>query len=127
MKLVIFGSRDAYPSPEQISAALRLFDAPDGSTMKEHKVTEVVCGEARGADACGKEWAYIHDIPVKKFAAKWERSSGSYNPRAGHERNRVMAEYADIGLGFWKAESGGTANMTTQLVVLNKPVRVIRV
>lgn len=127
MKLVIFGSRDAYPSPEYIDAELhRLFIEIRGELWRglgPRDITEVVCGTARGADRCGEEWALHNTIPIKFFPANWERDG----KRAGHDRNRVMAEYADIGLGFWKKESGGTANMTTQLVVLGKPVRVVRV
>jgi hypothetical protein len=120
VKLVIFGSRNAYPSIAEVERAVASVcdllnqDLPDDAV--------VVCGMARGADECGKQWAEHNGVTVKEFPADWEQ----HGKRAGFIRNKAMAEYADAGIGFWKDESGGTANMTTQLVVLGKPVHVVR-
>lgn len=111
-RLVIFGSRDAFPSEDQIEAALPAIDLDD---------TEVVCGLARGADSCGAVWAKRMQIPVTEFRPDWDR----YGKRAGFVRNKQMAEYATCGIGFWKGESNGTANMTSWLVALGKPVRLV--
>lgn len=116
MKLIIFGSRNAFPSIAEIDYALEISGLGG-------PVTEVVCGLAPGGDECGRVWAKHHKIPVAEFPAAW----GLHGKRAGHIRNLAMAKYGDAGLGFWKNESGGTANMTAHLVSLKKPVVLIRV
>jgi hypothetical protein len=70
-------------------------------------ITEVVCGEARGADTLGKQWALDNDIPLKLFPAKWE----SFGKSAGYRRNLIMAENADALVAFWDGESQGTKHM----------------
>lgn len=124
MKLVIFGSRNAYPTPDRITEELRRMDNPwSGCRLDPYEdITELVSGKARGGDEAGEAWAKVFGIPIKPFPADWN----GLGKVAGHIRNEEMAEYAEIGLGFWKGRSGGTANMATNLVVLNKPVRVVR-
>lgn len=53
-------------------------------------IEEVVCGEARGADTCGKNWALSRGIPVASFPADWDK----HGRAAGPIRNQEMAEYA---------------------------------
>ncbi len=62
---------------------------PDPNTRPQ--ITEVVCGEARGVDTLGKQWAQKHNIPVKSFPANWDK----YGKAAGYIRNEDMADYAD--------------------------------
>ena len=71
------------------------------------KITEVVHGDATGADKCGKEWAESHEIPTRPFPADWNdltkpdavirtrRDGTKYDANAGPRRNRQMAKYAD--------------------------------
>lgn len=113
MKLVIFGSRNCYPTIAEIDYAVEIF----GFTS----VVMVVCGMADGADRSGKLWAEHHGLGVIPFPAEWDK----YGKRAGFIRNKEMAKCADAGLGFWKGESGGTANMTAQLVLLRKRVVLV--
>ena len=113
--VVIFGSRDAFPSAADIERGLDLLE------VNVCEIGEVVCGMARGADLCAQEWARGTGIHVVEMPADWNR----YGQRAGFIRNREMAEYAHCGLGFWRGESRGTANMIAHLVTLRKPVEVI--
>ena len=53
-------------------------------------ITTVVSGAARGVDRLGEQWAYEHDIPIKRYHAAWQ-----LGPKAGYERNVRMAENAD--------------------------------
>ncbi len=71
------------------------------------KITEVVCGGARGADFLGLNHATHLGIPIKKFPAKWKEHGRS----AGYLRNTEMAHYADALLALWDGESKGTAHM----------------
>jgi hypothetical protein len=68
-------------------------------------ITEVVCGEATGADAGGKKWALARGIPVKCFPADWPQ----FGKRAGPIRNEQMAEYAEGLIAFPGGQ--GTADM----------------
>lgn len=70
-------------------------------------ITEVVCGDCRGVDQIGAEWAEAQGIPVKKFPADWNKDGNA----AGPIRNRRMAEYANQLIAVWDGESKGTHNM----------------
>lgn len=72
---------------------------------EKHRFTLVISGGARGADMYGEIWARLNNIPVRVFAAEWDR----YGKAAGPMRNQVMAERADALIAF---EGGrGTADM----------------
>lgn len=98
MKLIIAGSRDYHPTLEEINTAI----AEMAITP-----TEVVCGEARGADTAGRYWAESYGLPVASFPAKWDQ----YGKAAGMHRNAEMAKYADALLVFIKNNSRGSLNM----------------
>lgn len=116
IRLCIFGSRDAFPRFPDIR------DGLDSLDLRIDQVDEIVCGYAPGADEMGRRYAEFREIAVRGFEADWKR----HGKAAGPIRNRAMAEYATHGLGFWRGESRGTANMATQLLVLRKPVHVVR-
>jgi hypothetical protein len=81
MRTIIAGSRDLNDRKALMLAISRC----------GWKITEVVCGGAKGMDALGKEWAESQDIPVVVFAADWDK----HGKRAGPLRNCKMAGYAD--------------------------------
>lgn len=70
-------------------------------------ISEVVSGDAIGADSLGAEWASVNSIPVKHFPAEWDK----YGKSAGFIRNAEMGEYADIAICFWDGKSKGTKHM----------------
>ncbi len=70
-------------------------------------ITQVVCGQARGPDTWGGEWAYANDIPIKYFPANWDM----LGKRAGYVRNQQMADNADMLIAFWDGKSRGTKHM----------------
>lgn len=113
MKVIIAGSRhmpfSCYPLIAQAVARAHF------------PVTEVVCGEARGADTFGKKWAYEVGIPVKSFPADWNK----HGKGAGPIRNREMAEYADALIVFIWDASRGSANMLRTMQDFNKPCYVV--
>ena len=87
MKVIIAGGRD-FNNYDLLS-----------QTMDELNiiVSEVVCGDAAGADTLGAAWASANGIAVKHYPADW----GTYGRSAGIIRNRQMAEYADFLIAFW--------------------------
>lgn len=101
MRVIIAGSRSVNDADEAIPAMQELV------LRSEFNISEVVCGGARGADALGKKWADVNQIPVKMFPAEW----GKFGKSAGYKRNKQMAEYADALIAIWDGESKGTGHM----------------
>lgn len=83
MKLIIAGGRDYQLTPADYDKLHALH--------REHGVTLVLSGAARGADTCGEQWAARCGIPVQQYMAFWEL----WGKAAGFIRNRDMAEAAD--------------------------------
>ncbi len=126
MKIVIFGSRDFkdYPYLKQKMEEILI--------KHGWEITSVLCGDAQGADALGDRWAKSQKIPVEHFPAKWDdldtpgaiiktnKFGKEYNAKAGHDRNKLMGEEADAGVGFSKNGSSGTSDMHNLLEKLGK-------
>lgn len=87
----------------------------------KEQIDEVVCGEARGADTLGSNWAYGNNIKIKSFPADWQK----YGQRAGMIRNSEMADYADCLIAFWDGQSAGTQDMIDKMEKRGKEVHVI--
>lgn len=96
LKIIIAGGRD-FNNYEMLSATLDQLKKP----------FEVVCGEARGADALGKRYAIQHGLIVHSFPANWDK----FGKSAGYKRNAEMAEFADALIAFWDGKSRGTDSM----------------
>ena len=70
-------------------------------------IDEVVSGGDKGVDYMGEYWAKEKGLKSKVFPADWDR----LGKRAGHERNKKMADYADGLIAFWNGYSKGTKDM----------------
>jgi len=100
-RVIIAGSRD-FSNYSLLACKMDLFTVGwDKETIK------VVSGAARGADTLGERWAEEHDIPIKRFRAKWDE----YGRSAGYRRNDQMANYTTHLVAFHVDESRGTAHM----------------
>ena len=111
MKVIIAGGRD-FNNYDLLT-----------QTMNELNIiiSEVVCGDARGADTLGAVWASANEIPVKHYPVDWD----TYGRSAGIIRNKQMAEYADFLVAFWDGKSHGTKNMIDTMQQMDKHGRVI--
>lgn len=111
MKVIIAGGRDFnnYDLIEKTMAEL------------DFEVTLVVSGAADGAGALGERWAENHQIPVRRFPAKWH----ILGKRAGAARNRQMAIYGDYLVAFWDGKSIGTKIMIDMMKQRKKHGEVI--
>lgn len=102
-------------------------------------ITEVVHGDARGADKLGEQWGKSQGLFVKSFPADWKNVSSPnakvklnaygepYNCLAGFERNEQMAKYADCFIILQPdGDTAGSSDMKKQAEKLNKPVYVHR-
>jgi len=76
--------------------------APD-----RHRITQVLTGGTRGADALGKRWAWSKQVPWKGFKADWER----FGKSAGVRCNYQMAQAGDVLVAFWDGQSPGTSHL----------------
>jgi len=111
MKTIVAGGRD-FTDFNFLSTIL---------DKKANSITEIVCGGAKGADAMGKKWAELRNVPVKMFPADWKR----YGRGAGPKRNTEMANYAEQLIAFWDGESKGTKHMINQAKKLGLEVQII--
>ena len=98
-KVIVVGGRDF--------ADYALLQSTLQHLLSKKTEVEIVSGVARGADSLAIQFAYQHNIPVKKFPTNWNLHGKS----AGYKRNIQMAEYADACVCFWDRKSKGTADM----------------
>lgn len=130
MKLIIAGSRTVSPTIADIDREMVTVLHRIGLTLcadRDYKdaVTEVISGDANGADMAGAEWAKARGIPVHldPVTPRDYAEHGKYlGPR---RRNRRMAERGDALLAFWDGVSGGTADMVTRMLARGKPAFVV--
>lgn len=104
MKVIIAGGRDFKRTKKDCDLLLNLH--------KKYNFTEVVSGEAPGADKFGESFAKFINIPIKPFPALWNdltkepckikknRYGYEYNALAGFNRNEQMASYAEAVILF---------------------------
>lgn len=82
----------------------------------------VVCGQAKGADTLGEQYAMEKGYTIDYYPAQWKL----YGKRAGYLRNEQMAQNADALAAFWNGESRGTKNMIELAKRYGLKVRVKR-
>ena len=77
--------------------------------IKESKIeiNEIVCGEAKGVDSCGKQYGIKNNIPIKSMPAQWDK----FGKSAGYKRNEEMAKYATHLILIWDGLSKGSGHM----------------
>jgi len=117
MKYIIAGGRD-FKNRNLMYAIMSTYKKYTSSISRP--ITEIVSGDAIGADSLGVEWASINTIPVKHFPAEWDK----YGRSAGFIRNAEMGDYADAAICFWDGESKGTKHMIDTMKRLGKPCYV---
>lgn len=100
--------------------------------IRIYHIKVIVSGECEGGDKFGERCADILGLKVKGFPALWNdltvdpcvvktRWDGSkYNVLAGHNRNKVMAEYTDY-VGLFPG-GNGTANMRKEANLAGKKI-----
>jgi len=91
--------------------------------LKDFKdqIKVVICGEAKGADMIGRQWAEENNIPIRSYPADWKK----YGAAAGYVRNKQMGDTADMLIAFWDGISPGTKHMIEYMNELGKEVHII--
>lgn len=110
MKVLVCGSRD-FKDEKRLKEVLDDYD-----------ISEIIEGEARGADTLSRIYGENRGVPVRGFPARWDL----YGNRAGPIRNSEMLEMGepDVVVAFWNGKSKGTQNMIEIAKKKNIPVHV---
>jgi len=89
--------------------------------------TEIVSGGAKGADSLAERFADEHSIPKKIFLPKFKTDpSVGYHPGHFHQRNKQIAEYADMILAFMPpGGSKGTQSTINYAKTAETPYQII--
>lgn len=111
MRVIVAGSR-SFNDYKLLESILLKFDLNE---------LVIVCGECRGADKLGRQFAEEHGLPILSFPANWDK----YKKRAGYLRNIEMAENADRLLAFWDGVSPGTKHMIDIAAKKNIKTKVV--
>ena len=82
---------------------------------------EIVTGGAKGIDACAKEYAEAHGIPLTVFMPQYTK----FGKAAPLVRNREIVNYADYILAFWDGSSRGTKFVIDYCQKIGKPCEII--
>jgi hypothetical protein len=112
--LIIAGSRDLHPTPEQIERAVT-------SNYEIHQLGVVLCGCCSGVDQAGAHWASMHRIEVRHYPVT-KKDWDEKGPAAGPIRNAEMLKHADALLLIWDGKSKGSANIKNQALRQMIPV-----
>lgn len=113
MKVIIAGSRKGNFTYKDISDAIN---------KSKFKITEVLCGEAKGPDILGKEWAINNNIEYRSFKPNWNK----YPKTAGMIRNADMLLHADALIILIYNNSSGSEHMLTIAKRKGIPVFLVR-
>ena len=79
----------------------------------EPQEIQILSGAARGADLIGVALANHYNTNLAMYPAQWHPNGedGEMDRSAGHKRNALMADNADVLLAFWDKKSKGTESM----------------
>lgn len=128
MKCVIFGSRE-FSDYSALEKAVK---------DSGFDITEIFNGGAAGGDALGVMYGERHKIPVKDYPALWNdlnvenckikvnQWGKEYNVLAGFNRNQLMADDSDCGIGLQFGDTSGTKDMEDKLRKAGKPIFMVR-
>ncbi|MCQ4302205.1 DUF2493 domain-containing protein [Pseudomonas songnenensis] len=78
VRIIVCGGRD-------YADRARVFEVLD-NILLTRGISEIIQGEAPGADRWAREWALNRDVKLTRCRAEWEK----YGKRAGPVRNRHM-------------------------------------
>lgn len=114
MKVLVCGGRD-FDNFDYLCGVL-------DTLHKDTPITELIHGQARGADNQAAAWAARKDIPRRAFPADWTK----HGKAAGPIRNKQMLADGKPDLVVAFRGGRGTANMIKQAEAAGVPVRFAR-
>ena len=112
-RILVCGGRD-YRDAKRLYAEL-------DALRESIEITQIIEGEAPGADTLARQWGESRGIPVRKFPADWRR----YGKRAGFMRNSQMLREGKPHLVVAFPGGVGTAGMVKISRAAGVKVKVI--
>ncbi len=109
MKIAVAGSRDIFPTEDQLSHYL---DSAD----------EIISGGAKGADSCAADYAKRHGIKLTEFLPEYDL----YGRAAPIVRNKKIVDSADRVVVFWDGSSKGTLSVIKYAEKAKKECVIVR-
>lgn len=110
MKVIIAGSR-SITDKDVVNQAIK---------DSGFKITEILCGCAKGVDDLGRQYGEQSKILVTEYPPNWHK----YGNAAGIMRNIVMAKKCDALIAVWDGKSRGTKHMIECIEKLKLPLYV---
>lgn len=119
MNIAIIGSRTFNDYDMLVKEVTKILHV-ESKCEEDFTYVTIVSGGATGADALGKKYAKEFKCKYVEFNADWKDLShpdariktnayGKYDANAGHRRNTLIIDKADIVIAFHN-DSPGTAN-----------------
>ena len=99
-KKIMYDLLQNFPDTELVSG--KASSGPDMMAIEYAKEVGLICHEFPA------NW---NDIGVPNVRIKVNGKGRQYNANAGHDRNQIMAEFADFFIIFWDGKSPGTRDM----------------
>lgn len=93
-------------------------------TLNKDKDIIISGGCSSGADSAAKYLAQRLGYDYLEAPAAW-RVDGRYNKHAGFDRNKLIAEVADVVYAVWDGKSNGTRNTINHCKVLGTTVVIV--
>lgn len=104
MKVLVCGGR-SFADSARVDQVL-------GAVHARRPISLLIHGGARGADSLAASWAFFNGVPVKSYAAQWERFRRASMPAAaGRARNERMLNDGKPDLVIVFPGGYGTAHM----------------
>lgn len=85
------------------------------------KITKIISGGAKGADALSIIYAKKHSLEWKEFLPDFKKYKHPY-----HHRNRLIAEGCDVLVAFWDGYSTGTKYTIEYARRIGKQVHIFK-
>lgn len=133
MKVAIIGSRPQSVNESDVKAKIK------DVISKLPKDTLIISGGAAGADTWGVEEAKRQGLAEPLvYRALWDDLSHpdaliktnsygkQYDARAGHRRNTLIVQDADLVYAFWDGKSPGTRDSITKARKMGKDVIIVQ-
>lgn len=117
-RVAVVGSRD-FTNRFLAFSALDAFQ--EHLLSNKETISAIVSGEARGADAIGKEWAKRNKVSYNGHPPVGDLS----NPAVYHERNQKIVDDSHIIIAFWDMKSRGTLSTINKAKAAKKHVEII--
>ena len=115
MKLAIVGTRTFND--------FNLLESKIKENYNINKISEIISGGAKGADALAEKLANKYNIKLNVHYPNWEK----YGKSAGPIRNKLIINECDECIAFWDGISKGTKSSINLCNEMEKNFKIIKI